>query len=92
METRRTNRKYDRVFKEEAAKLANVSSVARELGIDYRTLRRWCGEYEQLKGWSFQGSGTIPNTVNHKAFYMCRFLRLIRHECLVLQCFLVPKQ
>jgi transposase len=62
METRK-KKKYDRHFKEEAVKLSiarsNISSVARELGIDYRMLRRWCVEYEQFKGLSFQGSGTV---------------------------------
>jgi len=66
MEKNRKHRKYDRQFKENAVKLGiergNLSSVARELGIDYKMLRRWKQEYEQFKGHSFQGSGVARIT------------------------------
>ncbi|MCL2417101.1 MAG: transposase [Bacteroidales bacterium] len=66
MEKRRKNRKYDRHFKEEAVKLGvergNLSSVARELGLDPKMLRRWKLEYEEFKEGSFQGSGTSRMT------------------------------
>jgi transposase len=66
----RTNRKYDRQFKEDAVKLSlergNLSAVARDLGIDVKMLRRWKSEYEQFKGVSFQGSGVIRLTEEQK--------------------------
>ena len=70
METRRKNRKYDRQFKEDAVKLGierdNLSSVARELGIDYKMLLRWRDEFEQFQDVSFQGSGTSRMTEEQK--------------------------
>ena len=70
MERRRKNRKYDRQFKEDAVKLSierdNFSDVARELGICSRMLRRWKDEFEEFKGWSFQGSGTSRMTDDQK--------------------------
>jgi len=70
MEKHRTNRKYDRAFKEEAIKLSyerkNLSAVARELGIDSKMLRRWRKEYEQFKDLSFQGQGTSRTSEEQK--------------------------
>jgi len=70
MKKTRTNRKYDRQFKEDAVKLSlergNLSAVARDLGIDVKMLRRWKFEYEQFKGVSFQGSGIIRLTEDQK--------------------------
>jgi transposase len=55
------NKKYDRVFKEQAVKLANergnTSVVARELGVSDRNLHRWRRELEEFKESSFQGKG-----------------------------------
>jgi len=67
MEKKRKNRKYDRKFKEEAVKLSlerkNMSSVARELGIDHRMLRRWRDEFAEFEtGVSFRGSGNARIT------------------------------
>ncbi len=70
MERTRKNRKYDRKFKEEAVKLSyerhNLSSLARELGVDYKALLRWRKEYEQFKEASFQGNGNVRLTDEQK--------------------------
>ena len=64
---KRTKKHYDRSFKEHAVKLTyereNISATARELGVDYRILRRWRKEYEEFKDASFQGKGVARLTV-----------------------------
>jgi len=55
------NRKsYDRIFKEEAVKLAketNISSAARSLGIHDNTLRNWVQNVKERADNPFIGSG-----------------------------------
>ncbi|OQR54863.1 hypothetical protein CDB3_21960 [Bacillus sp. CDB3] len=36
-----------------------MAQTARNLGISYKTLHRWCNEYTQSKGAGFVGSGNI---------------------------------
>jgi len=73
MKEKKTKRKYDRTFKEEAVKLSyerkNVSTVARELGIDAKMLRRWKSEYEQFKGSSFPGKGMVRMSDDQKEIH-----------------------
>lgn len=56
-------RSYDRQFKVAAVKLVlednmSVSEVSKELSIDYNSLYRWIGEYEQYGESAFPGHGT----------------------------------
>jgi transposase len=55
---------YDVDYKKQAVQLCQekgrtIAQTARELGISYKTLHRWCDEYKQSKGTSFVGSGNI---------------------------------
>ncbi|PEN94827.1 transposase [Bacillus cereus] len=55
---------YDIDYKKQAVQLCKeegqtIAQTARNLGISYKTLHRWCNEYKQSKGSGFVGSGNI---------------------------------
>lgn len=55
---------YDADYKKQAVQLCKeegqtMAQTARNLGISYKTLHRWCNEYKQSKGAGFVGSGNI---------------------------------
>ncbi|WP_094194707.1 IS3 family transposase [Bacillus thuringiensis] len=55
---------YDVDYKKQAVQLCKeegqtIAQTARNLGISYKTLHRWCNEYKQSKGAGFVGSGNI---------------------------------
>ena len=57
-----TKRKYSKEFKQEAVQLASGpgvvrSQVAKELGINYGVLVRWCKEFEKEGKAAFKGHG-----------------------------------
>jgi transposase len=55
---------YDVDYKKQAVQLCKeegqtIAQIARNLGISYKTLHRWCNEYKKSKGADFVGSGNI---------------------------------
>ncbi|MGQ7307596.1 transposase [Bacillus cereus] len=55
---------YDADYKKQAVQLCKeddqtIAQTARNLGISYKTLHRWCNEDKQNKGTDFVGSGNI---------------------------------
>src|SRR5690606_7940385 len=57
---------YDSAFKSKAVALsnerANISELARELGIKVTLLYKWRKEYEKLGEWSFTGNRNLKLT------------------------------
>jgi len=85
MKKQKKNKKYDRLFKEQAVKLAdergNTSEVARELGVSDRNLHRWRRELEEFKGASFQGKGVARLSVEQAEIQrLNRLLEVQRKE------------
>ncbi|MGQ7307777.1 transposase [Bacillus cereus] len=55
---------YDADYKKQTVQLCKedgqtIAQTARNLGISYKTLHRWCNEDKQNKGTGFVGSGNI---------------------------------
>ena len=80
---------YDADYKKQAVQLCKeegqtIAQAARNLGLSYKTLHRWCQEYKQNKGAGFVGSGNIqPENQNLRA--LKRHNREIEEELAILK-------
>lgn len=67
---KRERKIYDPAFKTKAVQLsnerANISEMARELGIKVTLLYKWRKEYEEFGTGSFPGNGNLKLTPNRK--------------------------
>ena len=64
---------YDKAFKEKAVQLsydrANISELARELGITAPQLYKWRKEFEEFGEGSFSGKGKLKLTPEQEKIY-----------------------
>ncbi|PEF34284.1 transposase [Bacillus wiedmannii] len=80
---------YDADYKKQAVQLCKeegqtIAQIARNLGISYKTLHRWCNEYKQSKGADFIGSGNIKSE-NQDLLALKRRNRELEEELAILK-------
>ena len=70
---KRERKIYDPTFKTKAVQLsnerANISELARELGIKATLLYKWCKEYEEFGEGSFPGNGKLKLTAEQEKIH-----------------------